>query len=216
MEKIFFAFFVLTSIIQLYACYTENKKWRSINKPFILANLLVFYLLSVSVPNYLILAAVVCSLAGDILLIFKKAFYVGGILFLAAHICFVVAFSQNINPEAIGVLTIILMALAYLTIVALESMVFRKGHSALTAIVSTVYLLVLGVMNCVALLQCLSLMTSASLMVFIGSSCFFVSDSILCLREFRKDINVPKKYFWVMLTYVFAEGLIVCGMIGIG
>lgn len=46
----------------------------------------------------------------------------------------------------------------------------------------------------------------------LGAASFVVSDSLLALAEFRRAFDLPGHDFWVMLTYLLAQGLLVWGL----
>ncbi len=48
----------------------------------------------------------------------------------------------------------------------------------------------------------------------IGGALFFVSDSLIALRSFA-DVTLPAHGFWVMLTYVLGQTLLVVAVIGV-
>ncbi len=105
MKYAFLATFIIASVIHLYASLKCDKKLRGITKPFLLLALLGWYLCSVESPLTIVVAAIITSWLGDVLLIPKgvKWFSVGGLSFFASHVCFIVAYAYHVNFAAIPV-----------------------------------------------------------------------------------------------------------------
>lgn len=214
MKYIFLAIFVIASVIHLYASKKSNKKLRAQTKPFLLLTLLGWYCCSVAEPRMIVVAAILTSWLGDVLLIPKgtKWFTVGGISFMASHICFIVAYSAHVNFAVIPTWAIILCAAAYLTASMLVFKGLRTSLPKMLFVPMFFYLLVNGTMNCFALYQLLTVQNLATVITFIGAALFFVSDSALFYTRFKKD-SIFKTHFTVMLTYIIAEFLIVEGFV---
>lgn len=214
MKYLFLAIFIITSTIHLYASYKSNAKLRAQTKGFILLSLLGWYCFSVSDPLTIIIAAILTSWLGDVLLIPKgvKWFSAGGISFFASHICFAAAYAYHINFDLVPLWVIIAVAAVY---VVLTALVFRGLKPYLPKALffpMAGYLLANGAMNCFALYQLVSMPCLATAITFIGAILFFVSDSTLFYVRFKKD-GFFKTHFVVMLTYILSEFLIVEGFV---
>lgn len=214
MKVFFLLLFVVSSAVHLYASLKTDKTLRAWSKGFIVSALLGWYCLSVPDVSYIVVAALFFSWLGDMLLIPKgiKWFTAGGISFMASHVCFILAYWPNVDLSVIPPYLATLAAWAYgLT----AAMVFRKLKPWLPKPLfypMFLYLLINGTMNCFAFYQLLSLPCAATVVTFIGAMLFFASDSILFYVRFKKDTRW-KTHFPVMLTYIFAEYLIVLGII---
>lgn len=214
MKYAFLAIFILSSIIHLCASIRQNKKLRRVTKPFLLLALLGWYLLSVETPNAIIVAAILTSWLGDVLLIPKgvKWFSIGGMSFMLSHIFFIIAYAVNVDFSVIPVWAIILAAAAYIVITLL---VFSRLKTHLPEKLfgpMMFYLLINGTMNCFALFQLITVPCLAAAVTFVGAMLFFASDSSLFFVRFKKD-GLLKTHFVVMLTYILGEFLIVEGLI---
>ena len=214
MNYVFFAIFVIAAVIHLYASYKSDKKLRAQSKPFLLASLLGWYCFSVADPLGIVIAAIVTSWLGDVLLIPKgnKWFAAGGVSFFFSHICFIIAYSRFVDFAAIPLWLIIVAAAVYLTASVL---VFKGLKSDLPKALfypMFFYLIANGAMNCFALYQLVSMPCTATVVTFIGAMLFFVSDSSLFYVRFKKN-SFFKTHFVVMLTYIIAEFLIVEGFV---
>ncbi len=214
MPYVFLSIFIIAAVIHLYASLKTNKKLRAITKPWLLLSLLGYYCCVVESPLCIVVAAIITSWLGDVLLIPKgtKWFTAGGISFLASHICFIVAYSRFVDFSAIPLWAVILCAAVYF---AASVLVFRGLKTCLPKKLfypMFIYLLINGTMNCFALYQLLTEVSCATVVTFIGALLFFISDSTLFYVRFNKN-SIFKTHFVVMLTYIIAEFLIVYGFI---
>lgn len=212
MNHVFIALFAVVSLVHLYASGKCDKKLRAVTKVFLLPLLLGWYLTSVEAPLGIVIAAVVTSWLGDVLLIFGRVgFSIGGMSFMASHICFVAAYCMHVDFTAVPVW---LMVLAPLVYIAAALWVFRglRGHIEPKRLYRSMifYLIINGTMNSFALFQLVTVPCFATAIMFAGALCFFASDSILFYARFRKG-RPFKTHFLVMLTYLVAEFLIVAG-----
>lgn len=208
------ALFAASSVIHLYASSKENKKLRNQSKGFILIGLCIWYCTSVSSPAGVVIAALLLSWLGDVLLIPKgvKWFTAGGIAFMASHVCFVLAYSAHVSFSSMPIWCVLLPAAVYLAAVILVFKGLKAYLPKLLFYPMFIYLTVNGTMNCFALYQLISVPCTASVITFIGALFFFASDSILFYVRFKKD-TVWKNHFPVMLTYIIGELLITLGLI---
>lgn len=214
MKYAFLAIFILSSVIHLYASIRKMVKLRAVTKPFLLLTLLGWYVCSVDDPSLIVVAALITSWLGDVLLIPKgvKWFSIGGTSFMLSHIFFIVAYCVNVDFAVIPVWAIIVAAAAY---VAVTLLVFSRLKPHLPKKLfgpMMFYLLINGTMNCFALYQLISIPCLATAVTFIGALLFFASDSSLFFVRFKKD-GLLKTHFVVMLTYILGEFLIVEGLI---
>ncbi len=213
MEYIMLAVFAVSSVIHLYASLKSNIKLRAQSKAFILAALCGWYVFASASPSWLVIAALLFSWLGDVLLIPKgiKWFAAGGVAFVISHVSFVVAYCQNISFAGLPIAAVIAAAAVYL---AASLLVFKGLKGSLPKALFFPmfgYLLLNGTMNCFALFQLLSLKNAAGLIVYIGATLFFASDSLLFYVRFKKNTRI-KNHFPVMLTYIIGEFLITLGL----
>ena len=195
MKYLFLAIFIISSSIHLYASFKSNSKLRAQTKGIILLALLGWYCFSVSDPLLIVIAAILTSWLGDVLLIPKgvKWFSAGGISFVPLWL-------------------IIAAAVAYIAVTVLVFRGLRPYLPKKLFYPMAAYLLANSAMNCFALYQLVSLPCLATAVTFIGAVLFFISDSTLFYVRFKKDGRL-KTHFIVMLTYILAEFLIVEGFV---
>ena len=214
MKFVFLAVFIISSVIHLYASFKSDKPLRNKTKPFILLGLLGWYICCAENPQTIVIAAILTSWLGDVLLIPKgvKWFTVGGISFGVSHLCFMLAYLPQVDFASIPLWVIIAAAAVYFTAVCFVFKGLKPHLPKQLFYPMFIYLLINGSMNCFAFFQMVSLPCTATIVTFIGAVLFFISDSTLFYVRFKKD-TIFKNHFIVMLTYIIAEFMIVQGLI---
>lgn len=214
MSYIFFGLFILSSIIHLVFCFKENEKLRAITKPIPLFFLTLAAL--VTVPNHpLIYLGALLGMGGDILLVKNKDqrfFISGALLFLVGHflyiseILFIILKATPLPP-----LFYILVPLALIIIVIAALPLTKKlVKNTAIAIVGPLYMAFLVLVTAISLVAVLKGHT-LMVLALIGGVFFFVSDLILTQATFKKDFK--RRDFYIMLTYLLGQILIVCGLV---
>lgn len=212
---VFLCLFGLAAAGQMTACFFQITTWRRFNKPFVLLTLIGFYLATAKNAIPLIIAALWFSLAGDVLLLFKKLFKIGGLAFFGAHVCYIAAFLQQTDLKALDVGHISAAGAIYLLILIGGRLFIGKRKDFRSRMLAVGYMLGLGAMSLSALLRWWSMGALGAGLVFAGSVLFMISDFSVCVRTFRKDIAPPKIDFIIMATYAPAQLLIALGMTGL-
>lgn len=157
---------------------------------------------SSSAYKYLIVAGLLCSLAGDIFLMLPEDRFIAGLAsFLIAHIFYIIAFT--IDGAAGRPSFFAAVALLIYGGVMLRLLFPFLGSMKIPVIV---YMLAILLMVWQAANRWLSIESSASLMALAGACLFAASDSILALNRFRRK----KRYaqFLILTTYYAAQWLI--------
>lgn len=219
MRFVFLALFILTSLTHLFHSWKDDTKKRRMTKWALLLLLLGYYLTSTSAPSGLLIAALLCSWLGDVLLMPKgNAWFVsGGISFLAAHVLFVLLYLGQVNFAAVNWFIAVPVALVYIAAVTVILAMLKAECPKPMFVPMFLYLLMNGAMNVFALMQLLCNPCAGAAVAFVGAILFFVSDSTLYLNKYykKKDI-IYKKHFTIMLTYLLGEFLITQGMLMLG
>jgi len=208
------AVFIISSIVHLYASKKCNKKLRAWTKGFILPGLIGWYVLSAAQPSVILIAALITSWLGDVLLIPKgtKWFAAGGISFLVSHICFVFAYLPGVVFAEVSVWAVLPVAAVYVVVACLVMNLLKNDLKGVLFYAMFVYLLINATMNCFAFCRLLTTPCFATVLTFIGAILFFTSDSILFQVRFKKDSRF-RTHFPVMLSYILSELLIVAGFL---
>lgn len=214
MNYIFLVAFIVFSILHLYASEKKNDKMRAYTKVFLLLMLLGWYVFSVETISLIVVIALLASWLGDVLLIPKgiKWFSLGGISFLISHIFFSIAYSSHISFNSLPIWLILISAVVYGTTVILLFKHYKPHLPKPLFYPMFFYLCANGTMNCFALFQMVSKPMLATIVTFIGAVLFFASDSSLFSVRFNKN-SIFKNHFFIMLTYLLGELLIVQGLI---
>ena len=206
-------FFIVTGI-HLYASLKQDKPLRNKTKPFILLLLLAFYCLSADKIAPTVVAALLFSWLGDVLLIPQgiKWFTAGGISFMVSHFFFILSYAALTDFSVINKVIMVILPIAFFVS---SSIVFKylKPHLPKQLFYPMyLYLLINGAMNCFAWFRSMSSAGAAAILTAIGALLFYVSDTSLFFVRFDKDSRL-KTHFLVMLTYSIGELLIVLGLI---
>lgn len=209
---IFFSLFVVASIVQLVLAFTENQRLRRREKFLCLLTLGLAAVFAV--PNEpLIYIAAFLGMLGDILVLRKKTFNLGAIMFFFGHICYLLeCIFFIIGTKNIGLEQYISFFAPFIIIALVIFMFCRKDakHSIKEAIYQGVYFATLIVYIPVFTF---AISTAGSFMYLslIGSVLFIISDTILVITHFGCKF---KRYdFYIMLTYLIAEALIISGLV---
>ncbi|GAB3662157.1 hypothetical protein GCM10028791_37030 [Echinicola sediminis] len=196
----------------------EEPEHRFFTKPFILLSLTVFFLTTTTgIKNTLLRkcvgAALIFSLAGDILLLFPSLFLYGLGAFFIAIACYTVAFklTQNhqINLRNINFLKLFIYNLP---IYIMAAFVYFLINDSLQQLKTPVVLYILAMVMMVSIARERYQRTNliSFIQVFLGALLFMISDSLLALDLFFEPI--PSGDVLVMGTYILAQLLIVMGI----
>ena len=159
-------------------------------------------------PRALLLAALLGSLAGDVLLMLPGRFVPGLVSFLLAHLFYIALFRQGGVPwfgqrAALGA-TLALGAGMY-------AFLWWGGLPAALRAPVAAYVGVIALMAAQAWSRWDVQRDRAALMVALGACCFMLSDSLLAINRFVTPL--PGAQVWVLSSYYAAQALIVGGML---
>jgi Predicted membrane protein len=148
----------------------------------------------------MILAGLLFSLAGDVLLIEPQNFVYGLAAFLVAHLFYIAAFARagagHFKPASLG---------AYLIGLAIVLAIYG-GVPAELKIPVIFYAAAISTMLCAALNFQLAKRTRQSQFALAGAALFVVSDAILAFNKF--GYAFPAAPFFILSTYFLAQWLI--------
>lgn len=191
--------------------FFEHEDIASSIKPLLVPALLYSFYASVKEKgNYKIIGALVLSTLGDILLIFDgRPFFILGLLsFLLAHVSYVLIFRSRVGTIKLD-FYIVLCSLFILSYYFFF-MKFLWPHLGAMRIPVLAYALVISVMLWMAL-QLLRGTSSFRWHIVLGALFFVVSDSLLSIQLFYSSFELA--HFYVMLTYLLAQFLLVFGIL---
>lgn len=216
MNTVFLILFFVFTFWHLVDSWRNDARRRAMTKPFPLLLLTLYYCFTADPISWLLVAALLTSWLGDVLLIPKghKWFRIGGRSFLISHILFILVYIPAIDFSRIPWLLIVPLAAIYIAV----SLAIIKAIKPTTpeAMVKPMYyyLLTNSTMNIFALMQLLTVRNLAGIVAYAGAILFFISDCTLFLVRYHgnKDL-IFKKHFTVMLTYLFGELFITLGIL---
>lgn len=214
MNYIYLVIFIITTLVHLYATYSNNRPFRNVTKGFIILSLLGFYHTSVKDPSWFIIIAILLSWIGDVLLIpkGKKWFVAGGSAFLVSHIFFILGYNELFDIRSVPLYFIIPVACLYVLACVGVFIKLKQYLPKLLILPMFFYLLLNGTMNSFAWYRMIEGFSVPTLMTVIGSVLFFISDTALFFVDFNKNSRM-RSHFLVMLTYSLGEFLIILGLI---
>lgn len=197
-------FFLLVSILDIYAIIVHHKVLEMIAKPLIATALVILYLTSVKKPNFWYVSALFFAFWGDVLLLFGDQFFVYGLSsFLLAHVLLITISYRFIEQSSITrILThsvpfvVMLIGLLYLIYPGLGAMFIPV----------TIYGIVISVFGVLTFLLYTKERTTANGWLFLGALTFIASDSMLAINKFYYATELLG--VCVMLTYIIAQYLI--------
>lgn len=212
----FFKIYIAFSILYLIVLFTGHENLDLYLKPALIPLLGFGVYFHRKFPSKnILLSALLFSWIGDVILLFAdiaEIYFILGLLsFLIAHLSYCVLFNKQIIGEiqinkilfAVGSLLIAF----YLTAMILV-LIPRLGELKIPVII---YAAVISTMLLFAFNGYLIWKKPGALYIFLGAVAFVASDSILAFDKFYAPIQ--KSSFFIMLTYLVAQYLIVVGII---
>lgn len=154
-----------------------------------------------AVYQWLIVAGLLCSLAGDVFLMLPRERFIAGLFsFLVAHLCYIAAFSFERKGA-----TPLWTALPFLLYGGLMLRVLWP-HLAKMKVPVIFYMLVISVMAWEALNGWLASAARGSLLALMGALLFVASDSVLAVNRFKGRVRHAQ--LLILGTYFAAQWLI--------
>ncbi|SHL84267.1 lysoplasmalogenase [Flavobacterium saccharophilum] len=211
-----FKIYVAFSILYLIILLAEYETLDLFLKP-VLIPLLAFgnYFYRSFSTKKALLAALLFSWIGDVILLFADIaeiyFILGLVSFLTAHIIYCVLFNKQIKSRvhknkitfAIGSLLV-----AFYLIGMLSILLPSLGDLKIPVII---YASVISIMLLFAFNGFLVWQKPGNKYIFVGAIVFVISDSILAINKFYAPVE--RSSFFIMLTYLVAQYLIVVGIL---
>ena len=157
------------------------------------------------------MAALACSLVGDVLLMLPRDLFVPGLsAFLTGHVLFIVGLLHpsdrsptSFSPVGLVVAASVVVALEIGPGIVLFRSLVRKGYAKLVGPVAA-YMAAIGTL--VVLATNVAIPSAA-----VGAMLFLVSDTVLALDRFVRP--VPRGQLVVHVTYHLAQGLLVLSLL---
>ena len=218
MKKIALILFFFVALGELISIAAQLEQLHLVCKPLIMVTLGVYYLSSVGEDrSFVVLLAIIFSLAGDISLMFDSIdstyFIIGLISFLISHVFYIIAYRQHQYEEPSDSLQGVQKLRAAFPIVLAGTGLVVILYPILGDLKFpvVVYALVLVVMALNGLFRLGRTNTISFWFVFVGAMFFMVSDSFLAINKFLTPL--PYAGLLIMSTYISAQFLIIEGLI---
>ena len=211
--------YLIFSTIHLYCCYYKINELRKFTKVFLMPLLGIIYYLGTPNTQFSknVLTGIFFGSLGDILLLVDDPFsplIVPGIFsFFIGHVLYVISFLRETGYHNYKKYFFVFLLLCGVFFYG-ETFAFKylkDGFAKRDVMVPGVsYLTLLAVLNITSGFYSFTYFNVYSLLNFIGSFIFFVSDFILVRKMFYED----NKYYQVslMTTYILAQSLICYGL----
>ena len=194
----------------------EQHRIRKISKGFLMPLLALCYLLVANPASPLVVIAVLCGFAGDVLLIRRdsKLFFTLGLsAFAVGHVCYSIHMLRLLpRIPAWWVL-----AIACVCYFVAGCLLYRKLLPYIPRELTfpcLAYIVLICAMSLTAFMVMLGYGGLNGIMLFAGSLFFLLSDSILSLSEFGVH-TFRYRDLLIMSTYILAQTLIISGLIGL-
>lgn len=198
----------------------RNLRWVAVWKPLssllvILAAGLSFTLRGPRDPVYtlMIIAGLLFSFAGDVLLIFpsSKAFLAGLVAFLCAHLVYTAAFVHlQVTREMGSNKAAELLAAVVLALIATGIYSVLRPNLGKMRLPVILYMLVISVMvhRALAVAFVYSGQPALPILIVCGALLFYLSDAILAIDRFRLNGAMPHGHLWNLSTYYAGQLLL--------
>ncbi|WOX08707.1 lysoplasmalogenase [Streptomyces sp. N50] len=204
--RVILTVFALTALLDLLSLAVGYDPGHTVTKPLLMP-LLAAYAALRGAPRLLV-AALLCGWGGDTLLLSDAdpAFLAGMSFFAAGHLNYLALFRTygglNSAPRARAVL----LALGYAAALAVTVTLLWPDLPADLRVPVAGYSTLLTAMACAAA-------TRLGLVAGLGGALFMVSDTFIAtgVADWPQP---PRPDFWIMLTYVAAQFLLVRGVLG--
>lgn len=212
----FFKIYLAFSVIYLIILLTGHERYDLFLKP-ILIPIIGFgaYFYRRFPSQNILLAALTLSWLGDVTLLFSDLgeiyFILGLVFFLTAHIVYCVLFNKQKRIRKKQNKPLFIFASVLIAFYLIGMVSFLMPYLGKLEIPVSIYASVISVMLLFALNGFLVWEKPGNQLVFFGAIFFIISDSILAVNKFYAPI--PKSSFFIMLTYLLAQYLIVVGVL---
>ena len=212
---IFISLFSIASILELIFAFLENELARKITKPFCML-MLGLFAMATSFQFPLIYVGCLIGMIGDMFMLKKEnKFYfgLGTIAFLAGHVCyisqilFVILKEKNLGP----IFYIISIAIILAVALVMTPLSYKVCKNKILSLVGSLYLSILASVSGYAIYAACNGYFLFMLLTIIGGVLFLLSDVVLIVVTFVKDIK--RRDFYVMGLYLAGQVLIVLGLI---
>ncbi|MFX1297599.1 MAG: lysoplasmalogenase [Promethearchaeota archaeon] len=199
--------------LEIYGEYKDNNTLIYAFKPLVLPTIVLFYVFGAHANiDWLIVVALICGWAGDILLMLKndKWFLFGMVAFLFNQIFFIISFFISIRDISdFNIWGLFLLGPAIMIILfTVPKFINKTGDLKIPVLV---YMATILLMHIAAVLRLAEFSGLEFIFVYVGSISFIFSDAYLALNKW--DEPAKQKRIINMMTYFLAQFYIALGAI---
>lgn len=212
----FFKIYAAFSLAYLIILLTGHERFDLFLKP-ILIPIIGFgvYFYRKFPSQNILLAALTLSWLGDVILLFTDLgeiyFILGLVCFLTAHIIYCILFNKQKRKRKKQNKPLFIFGSILIAFYLIGMISVLMPHLGNLEIPVSIYASVISIMLLFAFNGFLVWEKPGNKLVFFGAVFFVISDSILAVNKFYAPI--PKSSFFIMLTYLLAQYLIVVGVL---
>ncbi len=206
--------FIGVSAVHLVACYRRYPKIRTVTKVLLMPLLCALYAVSAPQIRLLVIVALLFGWLGDVFLLFKNSrllMLCGICAFALGHIFYIGAMLSDHPSVHILIFVPVLLCALWLTFVYKKLLPYAPKSLRKPGFV---YALLLSGTGLTALYLLLTTQRIPYLVAFIGGLFFMLSDTILTGQQYRRETKHGN--FYVMLTYIAAQTLLIAGFVLLG
>ncbi len=217
-QRIILLLFILVVIVELVSRWLDNHQMEYFVKPLIMPLIALYFLLYAKKKSFktIVLLAFIFSFVGDMLLMLAHQneilFYAGVGGFFLAQVFYIITFLKYYEQKEKGFIrqqpAWLVLFLGYLVGILI---VLFPGLDGFMRPVILIYGISLIGMSVSAFNRKNRVSKPVFNRVFIGSIFFVLSDTMIALNKFYSEF--AKASFWIILTYVIAQTLILSGLL---
>lgn len=203
--------FICVSVVHLIACFRRMPKIRTATKVLLMPLLCALYCVSAKEVRPLVIVALAFGWLGDVFLLFKGSklgMLLGIASFALGHVFYIGEMLSGY--PAPHVLMLVPIALCAVWLVFVYKKLIPYAPKSLRK-PGFLYALLLSWTGLSALYLLLVTQKMPYLVAFIGGLFFMLSDTILTGNQYRKELKHGN--FYVMLTYILAQSLLILGFV---
>ena len=208
-------FYLFIVTIHLYCCFHHHEDIRKATKCLLMPFLALTYYLGCPKEKFskFILFAILFGYLGDILLLIESLFLLGVASFLVGHLLYIVTFlfETGLKNYRKNLLVFLIICLIYFYI---ETEVLRYFRPALLKFglwgPLFAYTSILSALNISSAIYAYCYRNIYSILAYIGSIIFYISDCILAKQLFFGYNKYHQ--ITIMFTYILGQSLISLGM----
>lgn len=203
--------FVYAAVGNLLSWSMNKPTWLFFTKPLLIPVLAIYYVLNCRNVEFILVSALLFAFIGDIALIWpqKKNFFILGLLFfMVMHVLYIVFILKYQVSRPTFTFPVILSCLLFIipgTFIYIKLFKFLNDLKVVTII----YVLALMAMSYLCFASMIGTFNKYSLIQFIGSLFFIISDALLAFDTMKKPMRYAN--LWVTATYINAQLFLFAG-----